>query len=254
MRTWKLAAVTLLVTLVASAGLPPAVRAQGITEDQAKAILNELGQIRRLLEQLLQRQGPASAVRPAPAPDRRVRVAVTDAHALGRPDAPVTLVEFTDLECPFCRQFHLTTFEELKREFIDTGKLRFVTRDLPLEIHKHALGAAHAARCAGEQDRFWEMRHVLIVNARSLGADRLPNYARDLGLDVERFRACLDAERHGPAIQQDVADARTAGVTGTPTFVLGRSAPDAIEGVRIVGAQPYATFAARIRELLAGTP
>ena len=129
-----------------------------------------------------------------------------------------------------------------------------MSRDLPLDFHKNALKAAQAARCAGEQDRFWEMRHVLVVNARNLAPDTFPTHARDLGLDVDRFRGCLDAERHGPAIQQDVAEARALGITGTPTFVVGRSAPDAIDGVRIVGAQPYAAFAARIQELLTTSP
>jgi protein-disulfide isomerase len=245
--------ITALLLLPAALAAGPAIaRAQGITEEQAQAILSELGQIRRLLEQMLQRQGPAA--QRAPAPDQRLRVVVRGAPALGREDAPVTLVEFTDLECPFCRQFHVTTFEQIRRNFVDTGLVRFVTRDLPLDIHQHAMKAAHAARCAGEQDRFWEMRHALIVSARGLAPETLPDYARDLGLDVDRFRGCLDAERHGPAIQQDIAEARALGVNGTPTFVLGRSGPDAVEGVRIVGAQPYPAFAARIQELLPAKP
>jgi len=248
-----LAALGLVTATLAGAAAPPA-RAQGITEEQAKDILTELGQIRRLLEQMLQRQAPGPVARPAPAPEQKVRVTVRGAPALGRDDAPLTLVEFTDLECPFCRQFHLSTFDEIRRNFVDPGLVRFVTLDLPLDFHKHARKAAHAARCAGEQDRFWEMRHLLFVNARSLAPEVLPTYAADLGLDVERFRGCLDAERHGPAIQRDFAEALAVGVTGTPTFVLGPSAPDAIEGIRIVGAQPYAAFAAKIQELLAPKP
>src|SRR5437773_2432263 len=114
-----------------------------------KAILDELKAIRQLLEHL-----PAvPAPRTRPAADERVKMPVAPAHAMGREDAPVTLVEFTDVECPFCRQFHLTTFAELKENYVDTGKVRFVSRDLPLDVHRNALKAAHASRCAGAQDK-----------------------------------------------------------------------------------------------------
>jgi protein-disulfide isomerase len=223
--------------------------AQTLTEEQGKAILEELAQIRRLLERQLA-SSPAQPLGPAVVPVQRARVSIQDTPMLGRREAPLTLVEFTDLECPFCRQFHLTTFEQLKKEYIDTGVLRFISRDLPLPIHRNALRAAHAARCSGEQNRFWEMRRTLIVNAQSLAAERLPVYAGDLGLDVERFNRCLEEGRHEAAVQRDMDDARGLGITGTPTFVLGPSAADAIEGFRIVGAQPYATFTTRIKELL----
>src|SRR5512146_1268003 len=123
---------------------PPAT----ITREQADAILNELRQIRRLLEV---NGRPAASPRPAqpPAP-RNIRMAVTAGwQVMGRADAPVTLVEFMDYQCPYCRRFHTDTFAELKKQYIDTGKLRFVSRDLPLSFHANALTAAQAVRCAG---------------------------------------------------------------------------------------------------------
>jgi protein-disulfide isomerase len=248
MRSRLVALVTgALLALTALAPLRAA--SQGISGEQADAILQELRAIRQLLE-----RGPAPAApRAAPgAPPREERVTLAPASAweLGRPDAPVTLVEFTDLECPFCRRFHVSTYEELKRNHIDTGKLRFVTRDLPLDFHPHALGAASASRCAGEQGKYWELRHVMLVNGARLQPEAIRGYARDLGLDAERLQACIDSGRHLAAIRQDIAAAQAAGLTGTPSFVLGRTTGSGVEGVKIVGAQPYAVFDARIRELL----
>ena len=232
------------VALAALAVATPA-HAQGITQQQADQILEELRAIRQLLE-----RPPIAAPSGPPPPSARVTLPAATVYALGRADAPLTMVEFTDLECPFCRQFHVTTFEQLKKNYIDTGKLRFVTRDFPLDFHANARPAAHAARCAGEQNRFWEMRHVLTVNAAALNRDAMLKFARELGLDMSQFEACFTAERYREAIDRDVADARGANVSGTPTFVLGKTAPQGFEGLRIVGAQPYAVFEQKIKELL----
>jgi protein-disulfide isomerase len=237
----SLVALAVAAAAVAAVGRPA--HAQGITQQQADQILEELRAIRQLLER---QAGPPVPPRPSP----RVALPPATAYALGRDDAPLTLVEFTDLECPFCRQFHVTTFEQLKKNFVDTGKVRFVTRDLPLDFHAHARPAAHAARCAGEQNRFWEMRHVLIVNAATLSRDVMERFARDLGLDMSQFGACVSAERYRAAIDRDVADAQGADVNGTPTFVLGKTMAQGFEGLRIIGAQPYAVFEQKIRELL----
>lgn len=245
-----IARILLALALVIPAGASaqsPAPSAPGISSEDAKAILKELRQIRQLLERMQSAPAPRAA---APQPDARVKVGLGSGFVLGKPDAPVTLVEFTDLECPFCRQFHLSTFEELKRNYVDTGKLRYVTRDFPLDMHRNAMKAAEAARCAGEQGRFWELRHTLIVNASALSRDAMQTFARDLKLDDARFRTCLDGDRHRAEIQRDIADGSAAGVSGTPTFVVGRTSADGVDGVRIVGAQPYAVFDAKIRELL----
>ncbi len=227
---------------------PPA--ASSITSVQADSILWELRQIRTLLEKnLAPTPRPAIA---APPPERQVTLPDSlAAFALGKSDAPVTLVEFTDYQCPYCRQFHVSTLEKLKQEFIDTGQLRFISCDLPLDFHDNAFNAAVAARCAGEQGKFWELRNAMIVNSDRLDRDDLLTYARDLGLDMPRFGACLDEERFGPEIRGDLADAQAAGVSATPTFVLGKTTPGGIQGVVIVGARPVADFESRIRKLLA---
>jgi len=219
-----------------------------ITRDQAERLIQEIRQLREVLQQLRAPQ-PAAAAPQRPA-DEKVKVDLRGTHVMGRNDAPVTMVEFTDLECPFCRTFHTGTFERIKRDFIDTGKVRFVSRDFPLDFHANARPAALAVRCAGEQGKFWEMRHGVTVNGNALSRDTYFALARDLGLDMQGFGACLGNEKYKAAVDQDIAAAVAAGVSGTPTFVVGPTAPDGVEGQRIVGAVPYAVFENAIRAAL----
>jgi protein-disulfide isomerase len=169
---------------------------------------------------------------------------------LGRADAPVTLVEFTDLECPFCRSFHVGAFEKIKQTYIDSGKVRFVSFDFPLDIHPNARPAAVAVRCAGEQGKFWEMRHLVTVNAATLSREKYVEIAKGLGLDTGKLDQCIDADRYKADIDRDMAEGLKLGVNGTPTFFVGKTAPDGIEGQRIVGAQPFPAFEAQIKALL----
>ncbi len=241
--------------------VPLGAKAEGITDAQADAILNELKQIRQLLQQQQTLLRQNTARRMAPAADQNVTLKLVDTYALGSTDAPVTLVEFTDYQCPYCSRFHTTTFPQLKKNVIDTGKVRFIARDLPLGFHKNAFHAARAARCAGEQDKYWELRHVLSSNPTNLSTEAIAQYAKDQRLDMTRFQACLESEKYSKAIKQDVADARSVGITGTPGFVLGRTSKSGVkgifeeiqrvfEGTTISGAQPYAVFAAKINTLL----
>ncbi len=242
------AATTALLTVLLLAPPGASVRAEeSITREQADTLIKELRELRRVLENL---RAPRQAERP---PDVKVRVDVGGLPMLGRADAPLTLVEFTDLECPYCRAFHVGTFEQLKREYIDTGKLRFFSRDFPLDFHPNARPAALAVRCAGEQGKFWEMRHGVTLNATALGREVYDRLAGELGLDAGRFAACIAADQHRAAIDRDVAEAQKVGVTGTPTFVLGPTAAGtSVEGQRIVGALPFSTFDAQIKALLGG--
>ena len=227
---------------------------EGMTRDQADAILTEL----KAIHQLLQNQASAvAAAAPAPAPavNERVKMTVGQGwYALGRDDAPVTVVEFADYQCPFCRKFHAETFVELKKNYIDTGKVRYVSRDLPLDFHPDAPGAAVAARCAGEQHEFWEMRDLMVVNAADLSPASLLKYGGQINLDMTAFSACLNDKKYTAAVQKDIADAGTLGISGTPSFVVGKTAKDEINGVRIVGAVPYSVFDTAIKNQLNPTP
>src|SRR5258706_11050734 len=165
-RPWLALAATLSLLVAA-----PLARADGISSEQAQDILNELKQIRQVLEKM---QSPQAA----PAPDDKVSYKFSPGgFSLGDAKAPLVLVEYTDLQCPFCQQFHNTAFAQIKANYIDTGKVRFVSRDFPLDFHENARRAATAGRCAAEQGKYWEMRHVMIVNAEALKAENLATYA-----------------------------------------------------------------------------
>jgi protein-disulfide isomerase len=249
-------ALPVALAILGLSGPASPVLAQGMSVEQGEAILQELKAIRALLERMEGRGLPSapSAARPQaarPQTAARIRVSAKGRPALGDPDAPLTLVEFTDYQCPFCNRFFKNTFPGLKAKYIDSGKLRLVIKDLPLAIHANAREAAQAAHCAGEQGKFWPLHDTLYENAGRLEAANLPGYAARAGLEAEAFRDCLASERHLAAIDGDAAEAGRVGITATPSFVLGRTAADSIEGEKIVGALPYATFEARIEALLA---
>jgi protein-disulfide isomerase len=214
-----------------------------MTREQGDVILNELRQIRQLLES---GAGPAGA---AMAADGKIRLTIANGNWLGNKDAPLTMVEFTDYQCGFCQRFHLETFPEIRKKYIDTGKMRFVSRDLPLDFHSNAFHAAEAARCAGDQGQFWPMRNTLVANANKLGRDEIQGYAKTLKLDLTAFRSCMDTGKHAEAIKKDVALAMSLRIDGTPSFVLGKSTPEGVSGTLIVGALPFDAFEEKLGEI-----
>jgi protein-disulfide isomerase len=190
---------------------------------------------------------------PTPSAETRVTVHVADRPRLGAPEAPLILIEFSDYQCPFCRRFVEQTWPVLKRDYIDTGKLRYVFRDFPLDrIHPHARKAAEAAHCAGEQGQYWAMHDRLFQHQQALHVEHLKGYARDLGLKARPFEVCLEQGKYAMAVQQALEDGTAAGVQGTPGFVLGKTRPDGtMQGSTIKGAQPLAVFQQSIERLLA---
>ena len=207
-------------------------------------IKSQLAQILRMLS-----QRPAQA---RAAPTGPVRTNVTDAPSLGRADAPVTIVEFSDYQCPFCKRFYATTLPALKKEYIDAGKVRYVFRDFPLEeLHSHARKAAEAAHCAGEQGKYWQMHDALFQNQAALALPQLAEHARSLDLDSLEFDRCMSSGRNAARIDRGVAEGTAAGVQGTPGFVIGSTKKgDMVEGTFIRGAQPLSTFRQIIEQLL----
>jgi protein-disulfide isomerase len=221
----------------------------GITREQADAILVELREIRRALAEQ-PRARPAEQAREPQA----VRVRAEGGAAIGDPSATVTVVEYTDYQCPFCKRHHDRTFAELRKRYVDTGRIRYVVRDLPLSFHAMAEPAAAGARCAGEQGRFWEARDALFEVSAELSADVIRTKMLGLGLDAARYDACVANPATLAAVKADQDEAAAAGITGTPSFVVGRAANGTIEGTVVSGAQPYGTFAARLDALLAEAP
>src|SRR5260370_26860643 len=219
---------------------------EGMSKDQADEMLKEL----KAIHQLLERQQTGVQPQQAAVSDK-VKMSVAPGwYSLGRDDAPVTVVEFADYQCPFCRKFHSDTFVELKKNYIDTGKVRFVSRDLPLDFHPNAPGSALAVHCTGAQHKFLQMRELMVANAADLTPDSLLKYGEKVSLDMPAFRSCLNDKKYNTAIQKDVADAGTLGISGTPSFVVGKTAKDQIDGVRIVGAVPYSVFETAIKNQL----
>ncbi|MDQ6618846.1 MAG: DsbA family protein [Pseudomonadota bacterium] len=242
--TRALAASLAAAALLATA---PLARAD-FTSDQVKELLGELKLIRQALEK--QAAGQPAGGPGAPVDDKVSMQLPTEGIKLGRDDAPLVLVEYTDYQCPFCQQFHNAAWNDIKKNYIDTGKVRFVSRDFPLDFHDNAKRAAVAAHCGAEQGKFWEFRHLLHVNADKLQADKLIAYAKDTGLDVAKFSTCVLTDKYKDEVEKSYAEGLAAGVSGTPSFILGRVENGKLQGVRIVGAMPYSAFDSKIQEML----
>jgi protein-disulfide isomerase len=158
----------------------------------------------------------------------------------GPTDAPVTIIEFSDYQCPYCQLWEQQVYPRLMAEY--SGQIRFIYRDLPIQGHPQALPAAVAANCAGEQNAYWPFHDALFSGQYELGRSTFVQYAADLGLNAAAFAACLDNKRNQDEPQKDFQDAVRLGINSTPTFV--------INGQVVVGAQPYENFKAIIDQAL----
>jgi protein-disulfide isomerase len=238
------------VFLSGTAGLAETgVRDQGTVRQELDAVKTDLEVIKTQLVEI-QKQLAQRQVRPEPTGP--VTMSVGDGPALGNADAPITIIEFSDYQCPFCKRHFENTLSELKTSYINTGKVRYVFRDFPLDsIHPYARKAAEAAHCAGDQAKFWEMHDVMFTNQAELMQDNLKGFALDMKLDVEAFSACLDSGKYAKTVEADLAAGSAAGVTGTPKFFIGKAKPDGtIVATAMKGAQPAAAFSLLINRLL----
>ncbi|MGD2077798.1 MAG: thioredoxin domain-containing protein [Chloroflexota bacterium] len=192
-----------------------------------------------------QQQAPAAVPTPA-------AFAEQFAGAMGDPQAPVTIVEFTDYQCPYCSQHSLQTLPAIVSEFVETGRVYYILKDLPLDqLHPDARVAAEAARCAGDQDAYWQMHDELFANQPQwagqgeAAAELFVEYAADLGLDESEMTACLESGRFKDSVEANVAEARSLGVTGTPMFF--------IDGYPLNGARPIEHFQLAVQYAEEGT-
>lgn len=195
-------------------------------------------------------QGQAQAQAPAPSPtvpEGPVTIAERkDAAVLGKSNAPVTFVEFTDFQCPFCQRFFTETYSQIKSKYVDTGKVKIIFRHYPLSFHVNAEIAGVAAECANRQGKFVEYHDVLFKKGQAdgtgLDVESLKKYALEVGLNSSKFNSCLDNKETLAIVQKDQADGNAAGVSGTPTMF--------VNGVKIVGAQPFSSFEQAIEQAL----
>jgi predicted DsbA family dithiol-disulfide isomerase len=172
----------------------------------------------------------------------RFEIATEGHPALGAADAPVTVVEFSDFQCPYCSQVG-PTLKKLTEDYGDN--VRLVFRQFPLlRIHPEAQKAAEASLCAEEQGKFWEMHDAMFADQKKLGIDDLRNTAQTIGLDLALFNACLDSGKHADAVRDDLMDGTRVGVSGTPAFF--------VNGRPLSGAVPYQTIAKTVDEELEG--
>jgi protein-disulfide isomerase len=178
-------------------------------------------------------------------------VSVDDDPVLGNANAKVTIIEFGDYQCPSCRLFWREIEPRLKKEYVDTGKVKLVFRDFPIkEIHPDAPAAAMAAQCAADQGKYWEY-HDKIFRQQDRGSDDvvrfkaadLKKWGADIRLDAAAFNACIDSARHQDEVAKDYADGTAVGIQGTPTFF--------INGRVVGGAQSFPVFKKIIDEELA---
>jgi protein-disulfide isomerase len=172
-------------------------------------------------------KGGSGAPISAPVDEAAVaRAAGFPGYSLGSPDAPVTVIEYADFQCPACAQFAILTMHDVKQRLIAAGRVRWQFRDFPLPGHRHSRLAHHAAACAGEQGRFWEMHDQLFYGQSTWSAERNPygrfrDYARAVGLDLARYDECMESARYSARIEASVRDGEQLGVSSTPTFIIG---------------------------------
>ena len=170
---------------------------------------------------------------------------------LGSSRAPLTIVEFSDFECPYCRLFHEEVLPSLQREYIDTGLVRFIHKDLPLPFHDQARPAAAAARCAGEQNRYWDLYDALFDQQNCLECKGVEGIAAELKIDSSALQACIQRDATQALISANLSEAELHSIRATPTFVIGPSRADAKHyGEIIEGAMPWPRLKAFIDQQL----
>src|SRR5262245_25839518 len=187
----------------------------------------------------------------APAAPKFPPIAFGSATALGAKTAPVVVMEFSDFHCPFCRRHATTVFPRLKREYVETGKVLYVFRHFPLDIHPDAPGAGAAAACAGRQGKFWEMHDRLFAAPGRPTVTDAATQAHAAGLDLASFRTCMESD--GPAdVRADTALGNQLGISGTPAVVIGlnNSGTSVVPVTSISGADVFESFAQAIDALL----
>lgn len=221
-----------------------------VTLVNSYTIFNLNNQLGSITTSKVGNQAGAKEIQPLPTTTQpqqptKIEVSVDDDPVNGSSNAPVTIVEFSDFQCPFCERFFTQTLPSIEENFIKTGKAKLVYRDFPLSFHQYAEKAAEAADCANEQGKFWEYHDTLFQKQSewtSGGVDKLKEYAKNLNLDTNKFNTCLDSGKYANEIQKDLNDGSSYGVSGTPTFF--------INGIEVVGAQPYSAFEQVINQQL----
>ncbi|MEH6516920.1 MAG: DsbA family protein [Halioglobus sp.] len=229
--------------------------------DDIQALQKEVAELKKGQEVMqknleeIQKQLKAGARAPKGTSFKAQDFSIAGAAVKGDKTAPVTIVEFSDYQCPYCKRHAENTMPDLIEKFVDTGKAKIVMMESPIvSIHKNAMGASQAALCAGDQGQYWEMHDIMFVNYKKLGIDELKGYAGEIGLETDDFNICLDEKKYEEQVKNNMSTGRKLGVRGTPGFVVGLTDPkdpDKVKGSKYIkGAQGVDAFAEAIDELL----
>jgi protein-disulfide isomerase len=189
----------------------------------------------------------------APQPTKIAAVNIDGAPTKGKADAPVTMVEFADFQCPFCGRFVTDSLQQIMKKYVDTGQVKFVYEQYPLPFHPNAQPAAMAAECANAQGKFWPMHDKLYATQTTLESqdsaavkNTFRQYAANIGLNAQSFNSCLESSKYSDKIQKESSLGSQYGVSGTPTFYIGNQKAGYTQ---IVGAQPISNFEQLIKQL-----
>jgi len=198
---------------------------------------------------------PPGAQRPAPPPERAPKLtadlAVMDEPQLGQDTAPLTIVEFSDFECPYCQRFHQEVLPKLKTTYIKPGLVRFIHKDLPLPFHAQAKPAAAASRCAGEQGQYWSAYAALFDQQTCLECKGVVEIVAGSGVNEDKLKACMERPSTTTAINTNISEAGLHNIRATPTFVIGATLGNGKHGGTVVeGALPWPQFKALIEQQL----
>lgn len=210
-------------------------------------VVGNMGQTKTVIQNMATPTQTPTQMPAQPNTVARIAVSLGDSPVKGDSNAPVTMVEFSDFQCPFCGQFYSQTLPQVVQNYVDSGKVKLVYKNFPLEnLHPNARAAALAAECANEHGKFWEYHNKLFESQNNWaglgGTDAVKTfkqYAVDLGLDANSFNSCVDSAKYADKVNKDFQDGTNYGATGTPTFFIGN---DKKGYIKLVGAQPFSVF------------
>lgn len=249
MRSLSILALAVLGTVSAAASQP--------NKDELATLKDQVAQLNAQQQQILASLDELKKMVKGPGqPELKPPPTMSVAGELykGEPAARVAIIEYADFQCPFCRRFESQVYPNIRDRYIQTGKLKYFHRDMPLVFHQGAMPAARAVHCASEQGKFWEMHDSLLGDAASLTPADIDDRAGKLGMNVSELDKCISSDRFADIIQRGITEASTMQISGTPTFIIGTlDAQGNLMSVKktVVGASPFEAFKAAIDPLLA---
>jgi protein-disulfide isomerase len=219
-------------------------------QEELRLVIKEIVALNSKFDSLISKPQAVAQAKNGERLDLKVNLPPTK-KMLGAVDAKYAIVEFMDYQCPYCIRYAKQSLPIIKQRYVDTGKLKYVIRDFPLNFHSKAQGAAIAANCAGEQSKYWPMHDELVANSKSLGDELYPILAAKLNLDLDAYSTCLNSPDMKKAVELDFAYGTEIGIRGTPNFYIGKIEGESIVNViHISGARSVEAFDRAIQQAM----